>query len=99
MAKRRRYHPAVAEDLSRAVAHYAEISPELGNRFRTAIKETLDSVFTRPDTHGRLCEEYRAAIAVRFPYLIVYEQKDETICVLGVYHAASDPAKWLDRTN
>ncbi len=56
MARTRRYHPLVGEDLAAAVRYYDEISVDLGNRFRASVRERIEIVTHRPDSFGPVHE-------------------------------------------
>ena len=98
MTRTRRYHPLVASDLADAVAHYDEISSELGNRFRASVRDRIAMITDRPDSFGRVREQYRAALLDRFPYVILFEHEKGTVSILGIFHAASDREGWFKRT-
>ena len=98
MASIRRYHPSVADDLSAATAYYDEISADLGNRFRASVRARLRDVAERPESFGRLQNEMRTAILDRFPYVMIFENRDKHIAILGVFHVASDQKGWFDRS-
>ena len=97
MAKLRRYHPLVADDLAAATAHYDEISVDLGNRFRASLRDRIDTITERPDSFGRIHDQYRIALLEQFPYVILFEHDNETVAILGIFHAASDPSGWFGR--
>lgn len=59
MARIRRYHPLVADDLAAAVAYYDNISVDLGNRFRASVRYRLETITERPDSFGRIHEQLR----------------------------------------
>jgi hypothetical protein len=44
------FHPAIPDDLSRAIAYYDEISKTLGNRFRDKVKDLLSEISERPES-------------------------------------------------
>jgi hypothetical protein len=98
MARTRRYHPLVADDLAAAVAYYDDISVELGNRFRTSVRSRIEAITERPDSFGRVHQQLRAAIVDRFPYIILFEFDNETVAILGAFHAASDREHWSKRS-
>ena len=98
MASIRRYHPSVADDLSVATDYYDDISADLGNRFRTSVRARLRDVAERPESFGRLQNEMQAAILDRFPYVMIFENRDKHVAILGVFHAASDQKGWFDRS-
>ena len=98
MAKTRRYHPLVADDLATAVTYYDDISIALGNRFRAAVRDRIEAVTDRPESFGRIREECRAAMLDQFPYVVVFELQNQAVEILGVFHAASDQGKWFERS-
>lgn len=97
MAKTRIFHPSVAQDLSFATEYYDKISIELGNRFRTSVRDRLRVIAERPETYARIHVEMRAATIERFPYVILFEDHTENVKILGVFHAASDRSGWFTR--
>ena len=97
MADRLRFHPLVAYDLRDAIAWYDEISVGLGNRFRARTDSRFDDILANPKFFGRAFDDVRFARVRRFPYVILFRVVGETVFVLGVFHAASDPEKWRRR--
>lgn len=97
MARTRRYHPLVAKDLAAAVSHYDNISLDLGNRFRAAIRDRVGIITDRPGSLSPIHEQCRAALLDKFPYVILFEHERETITILGIFHAASDRDGWFER--
>jgi plasmid stabilization system protein ParE len=97
MADIRRFHPLVADDLAAAVGYYNELSTDLGNQFRDAVRDRLESISEFPESYGCIHEQIRAAMTLRFPYVILFEHRENTVAILGVFHAASDHAGWFDR--
>ncbi len=89
--------PLVADDLEAAANWYADISPELGNRFRAAVDSRFDAVELRPESFGMVDPPLRAVRVNRFPYLIVFAHSRIATEILGVFHSASDPNKWRGR--
>jgi hypothetical protein len=98
MARPRRYHPLVANDVAGAVAYYDNISIELGNRFRGSVRDRIDTITDRPDSFGRVHEQCRAALLDQFPYVILFEHENQVVTILGCFHAASDRDGWFERS-
>ena len=69
MAEPLRFHPLVADDLESAASWYDENSPELGNRFRSAVDSRFDAVRLMPESFGMADPPMRACLVRRFPYL------------------------------
>lgn len=99
MAKRLRYHPLVADDISAGIDWYEARSAGLGERFRSAVDARFDDIASAPEVFTRAFDDldYRFARIRKFPYLILYRVRSEFVNVLGVFHSASDPAKWRRR--
>lgn len=98
MARQRRYHPAFAADLSAANVYYDKISADLGNRFRSMVRLQLAAIAERPALFGRIHDNIRACMVNRFPYMILYEDQDDAVFMLGIYHVASDQGVWFKRS-
>ena len=81
MARSRRFHPLVAEDLAQAVSHYDEVSPDLGNRFRLAVRDRIRMITGRPESFGCIHQDFRAAMLDRFPYVVVFEHENDTVTI------------------
>ncbi len=101
MARRFRFHPRVASDLSEAIAWYEDRSTGLGGRFRATVDARFDDILDAPDLFPRAFDDadFRFVRVPKFPYLILYRMQANTISVLGVFHSAGDPAKWRQRAS
>jgi plasmid stabilization system protein ParE len=99
MAKRLRYHPLVADDISAAIDWYEGRSVGLGERFRWVVDARFDDIVAAPEMFPRAVDDldFRFARIPKFPYLVLFRVRAEIVYVLGVFHAASDPAKWRRR--
>ena len=97
MAEPLRFHPLVAKDLSDAIHWYDEISADLGIRFRRRIGTQLDEITQRPASFPVAFGDVRFARIPHFPYLVIFREIGPIVRVLGLFHAASDPAKWRQR--
>ena len=95
MASTLRFHPQVVSDLTEAIDWYDERSDGLGNAFRAAVHDRLDSIEANPLLFGLADEALRFARLHRFPYLILFRlHAKDVVEIVGVFHAASDPQKW-----
>ena len=98
MARTRKYHPLVADDMGAAVAYYDDISVALGNRFRASVRARIETITERPASFGRVHEQLRVAMVDRFPYVVLFEYDEEIVAILGVFHAASARGSWFERS-
>jgi len=99
MAENLRFHPQVVFDLSEAIAWYEDRSVGLGDRFRAAVDVRFDDILKTPELFPRAFDDvnFRFVRVRRFPYLVLYRLREDAVYVLGVFHSASDPAKWRGR--
>ena len=98
MARTRRYHPCVVDDLAVAVAHYDSLAVDLGNRFPASVRSRIETITDRPDSFGCIHGQLRATMIERFPYVILFEYEKETVHIVGIFHAASDRGAWFERS-
>jgi len=99
MADRLRFHPLVTSDLRDAIRWYDGISTRLANRFRDLVDARFDQISERPESFPLAFDDVRFARIQRFPYLLLFRESEDVIHVLGVFHGASDPAKWRRRAS
>lgn len=92
-----RYHPSVPRDIAEALMWYERVSLDLANRLRRAIASALAEMRCQPLLHGIAFDDVRVIRVRDFPYLVQYQVQGETVRVLGVFHSASNPDKWLKR--
>jgi len=97
MARTHRYHPLIADDLASATGYYDDVSLDLGNRFRSSVRQSLKSIQEYPESYGVIHQQIRAAIMDRFPYVVLFELRENTVFILSIVHAASDRDGWFDR--
>jgi len=97
MSNRLSFHPAVSSDLGDAIGYYDEISPLLADRFRKMIDARFDLIESHPELFSLAFGDVRFATVRRFPYVVLFRQRKETIMILGVFHGASNPERWRER--
>lgn len=97
MANPLRFHPLVAVDLNAATDWYDGIEIELGNRFRQCVNDRLDSVELFPESYAIVQGTLQVALVNGFPYLMIFEWTSKFTEIVGIFHSASDPAKWQRR--
>lgn len=93
-----RFHRQVASDLHNATWWYESISIELVNRFRENVDARLDDIAASPQSFAFAFSDIRFARIRRFPYIIVFQEVDDLVNILGVFHGASNLTSWKRRT-
>jgi putative heme iron utilization protein len=92
-----RFHREADADYARAAQHYAEISPELGQRFYRAIEELLTEIRTAPTLFRTILDPARRHFRKPFPYAVVYIDKPEYVWVIAVSPFKREPGHWHKR--
>ena len=98
MPEQLRFHSKLVSDLRNASEWYDSISIELGNRFRSHVDSRLDDIAENPDSFGIVFDDFRFARIQRFPYIIIFRNRQYCVHVLGLFHGTSDPEKWHRRS-
>jgi plasmid stabilization system protein ParE len=89
-------------ELRSAVLYYEErqvgLGSDLQDRVSKAIHEIAGDPLRFPLYEGKhLTRAFRRATVERFPYLLVYEVRDDEVLVVAVAHSGRDPAYWHER--
>jgi len=89
--------PKAAADLQEARDWYADIRPELGERFARAVEASVDAIAERPLQFPVVYRNRRRAGVRRFPYGIFFEVQDHRIVVMACFHGRRNPTHWQSR--
>jgi plasmid stabilization system protein ParE len=84
-------HPKLAEDIRDAAMHYAEISERVLSSFWLELESVISSVERNPRSHH--CDPcgLRRANMKRFPYHLLFEVDDDTVCMVVFRHDRRHP--------
>ena len=81
-----------------AVDWYDRQRPGLGTEFIDEIQRVFDSILKNPLRYGVVQQDFREALANRFPYAVYYHVEPHRIVIMAVIHTARDPAIWQGRS-
>ena len=98
MAHRIRFEEHVEADLAEASFWYDRQQPGVGDRFLTAVFDTLDRIAEMPSAYPRARGETRRARVRNFPYSVFFRIDDEDAAILAVMHDSRDPRRWQSRS-
>jgi plasmid stabilization system protein ParE len=89
--------PEAQQDLSDAYAWYESRRLGLGEEFLSCIDACIQVIRRTPAVYPVVYENYRRALARRFPYAIFYEHTGVIVTIYGVFHTSRDPNKLRQR--
>jgi toxin ParE1/3/4 len=88
--------PRAEQDFLEAVSWYAERSDSAGKALADAVDGAFADIAAAPTRWPILDDIFRGRIVDRFPYLIVYRLRSESIVIVAVAHT-SRAVYWRDR--
>jgi len=90
--------PAAITDLT-AIREWYELRDEgLGDEFLERVGAVLMVVRSSPYLYEEFRPGVRRVLVARFPYVIVYRIRGNTVRVIAVYHVRRDDTTFRDRT-
>jgi plasmid stabilization system protein ParE len=97
MNRRLRLRRAAKADIDSAFDWYELQTVGLGADFLEALNICLTQIQQNPFLYPIVHRETRRAVLRRFPYSVLYLVTDNSIIVIGCFHARRNPATWLGR--
>jgi len=91
------FHPDAEAELNASVDYYEECQTNLGLEFAHEVYKTIQRVISFPDAWQKLNEDIRRCLTNRFPFGIIYYQKDDEIIILAVMQLQRKPNYWKTR--
>ena len=90
------------EELLDAMLYYEDRRDGLGAYFYQCVTETILAIgkdpLRFPIYEGkRLSRHFRRALVAGFPYIVIYEVRDEETLVVAVAHTSQEPGYWKHR--
>ena len=89
--------PEAHKDLLEAREWYANIRPELGERFALAVEATVEELAEHPLQFPLLHRSTRRAGVRRFPYGLFFEVQEHRIVIIACFHGRRNPTHWQTR--
>ncbi len=80
-----------------AIRWYANVSPELSERFVEAVEGTVQLIAGFPLRFPVIHRDRRRAAVHHFPYGLFYLADDTRIVVIACFHGKRNPRRWQSR--
>jgi toxin ParE1/3/4 len=90
-------HPEADEEFAGAVRYYAEIAPELGERFYREMERLFREICVDPERFRKFDPPVRRHFSRDFPYAVIFLDKPNSIWIVAVMHMKRRPGYWRDR--
>jgi len=91
------FHPDAELELNAAVDYYEECKTNLGSEFAYEVQKTIQRILELPNSWQKLDQEIRRCLINRFPFGIIYYQRDNEIVILAVMQLQRKPNYWKER--
>lgn len=85
------------QDVADSYDWFESREPGLGEEFLRCIESCILTIQRHPHLYPTAVNQFRRALARRFPYEIFYEPTADNIVVYAVFHCSQDPKKWRTR--
>lgn len=93
-----RFSVEASTELEAAMWWYEEQRRGLGQQFLLSLEASLDSIIRTPQLYPILYKDnIRRALLKRFPYGIIFREKEERIEVISIFHSSRDSKKIITR--
>jgi toxin ParE1/3/4 len=96
-AKLLEIHPAALEETKSAVYWYYERSEPAAHNFAAELDRAVELILQAPDRWPQGDLGTRRFVLQRFPYVIVYRERETDVQILAVAHGNRRPLYWKER--
>lgn len=91
------FHPDAELELNASVDYYQECQDRLGAEFAYEVQKTIQRILEFPTAWQKLDKDIRRCLINRFPFGIIYYQRDNKIIILAVMQIRRKPNYWKER--
>jgi plasmid stabilization system protein ParE len=91
------FHPQAQAELTDEALYYAAIAPVLGERFVSAVEAALALASEFPESGPPYRYKTRRVFPRRFPFSVVYVEREADLYVLAIAPFARKPGYWRKR--
>lgn len=93
-----RWHPGASQDLLDAIEYYQSCAESLDARFLAHVDAAAALAAASPLLHRCFDGPFRKVHVERFPYALIYREKDGGIEFMAVAHGSREPGYWRERS-
>jgi plasmid stabilization system protein ParE len=91
------FHPGAKKELVEAINYYNKCGIGLGYIFMDEVQATIDRILQFPKAWSKLSKNTRRCITRRFPYEVIYQDREDDIVIISIMHMKRKPGYWENR--
>lgn len=91
------FHPEAENELNASIDYYEECKNGLGLEFANEVYSTIQRILNFPKAWQILDKDIRRCLTNRFPFGIIYYQRNDEIIILAVMQLNRKPNYWSAR--
>ena len=85
------------EEIDAAFDWYFERSPKAADAFLAEIATSFAQIVSHPQLYPPFTKNTRRRVLERFPYSVIFQEKDDIILVIAIAHAKRRFGYWRQR--
>jgi len=96
-AKRVEYHEGAVADVTSAVTWYRKRNPRVAVDFIEELNRATNIISKAPERWAIGNNNTRRFLLWRFPFTVIYSQKESVVTIWAVAHGSRRPEYWANR--
>lgn len=92
------FHPDIAIEVKASYDWYQNQADGLGDDFLRELEAGCQTIVELPETWPVFRRKYRRFLLSKFPFSVIYRQKNDSIFVVAVMHNSRKPDCWINRS-
>ncbi len=90
-------HPLAEKDLQEALDYYFDIDLNLETKFIADLESTYERILKFPNLYIHETKTTQKILMDIFPYIVLYEQYENIIMILAIFHTSRDDKELTTR--
>lgn len=96
--KPHRFHPEADAEYAEAAIHAEAQLPGLGSQLFDEIEAVILAIREHPQRGRSVEAPFRRVLAPRFPYAVIYVERDDCVRIVAVMPLRRNPTYWRERS-
>jgi len=99
MARKLKILPEASAEFDESATWYEKMSRGRGILFSEAVVEMLDRILEQPDFFPKVRGQIREARLLNYPFCVYYQEIENGILVISIFHTSRNPEIWQRRVS